>query len=68
MYKIVGVDGQQYGPVNAEEIRRWIADKRANAQTLMQAEGSPDWKPLGSFSEFVSELKAVPPPPEPGKS
>jgi TM2 domain-containing membrane protein YozV len=63
MYKIVGVDGRQYGPVNAEEIRRWIADKRANAQTLMQAEGSPDWKPLGSFSEFVSELKAVPPPP-----
>jgi TM2 domain-containing membrane protein YozV len=63
MYKIVGVDGRQYGPVNAEEIRRWIADKRANAQTLVQAEGSPDWKPLGSFSEFVSELKAVPPPP-----
>jgi TM2 domain-containing membrane protein YozV len=62
MYKIVGVDGQQYGPVNAEELRRWIADKRANAQTLVQAEGRLDWKPLGSFSEFASELKAVPPP------
>ena len=62
MYKIVGVDGQQYGPVNAEEIRRWIADKRANAQTLVQAEGSLEWKPLGSFSEFASELKALPPP------
>jgi len=61
MYKIVGVDGQQYGPVNAEEIRRWIADKRANAQTLVQAEGGPEWKPLISFSEFASELKAVPP-------
>ena len=62
MYKIVGVDGQQYGPVSAEEIRRWIADKRANAQTLVQMEGSPEWKPLGSFSEFASELKAIPPP------
>ena len=62
MYKIVGVDGRQYGPVSAEELRRWIADKRANAQTLVQAEGSPDWKPLGSFPEFASELKAVPPP------
>jgi TM2 domain-containing membrane protein YozV len=61
MYKIVGVDGQQYGPVNAEEIRRWIADKRANAQTLVQIEGGPEWKPLGSFAEFASELKAVPP-------
>ena len=62
MYKIVGVDGQQYGPVSAEEIRRWIADKRVNAQSLVQTEGSPEWKPLGSFSEFASELKVVPPP------
>jgi TM2 domain-containing membrane protein YozV len=56
------VDGQQYGPVSAEEIRRWIADKRVNAQTLVQMEGAQEWKPLGSFSEFASELKAVPPP------
>ncbi len=68
MYKIVGVDGQQYGPVSAEEIRHWIADKRLNAQTLVQAEGSPEWKPLISFSEFASELKAVPPPITPAPS
>jgi TM2 domain-containing membrane protein YozV len=61
MYKIVGVNGQQYGPVSAEEIRRWIAENRANAQTLVQMEGSQEWKPLISFSEFASELKAVPP-------
>jgi TM2 domain-containing membrane protein YozV len=62
MYKIVGVDGQQYGPVSAEEMRRWIAENRVKAQTLVQMEGSQEWKPLGSFSEFASELKAVPPP------
>ena len=62
MYKIVGVDGQQYGPVIAEEIRHWIAENRIKAQTLMQMEGSQEWKPLGSFSEFASELKAGPPP------
>ena len=62
MYKIVGVDGQQYGPVSAEELRRWIADKRVNAQTSVQMEGSQEWKPLGSFSEFASGLTAVPPP------
>ena len=28
----------------------------------VQTEGSPEWKPLGSFSEFASELNAVPPP------
>ena len=62
MYKIIGTDGRPYGPVSAEEIRRWIAENRVNAQTLVQMEGAQEWKPLGSFSEFASELKSVPPP------
>jgi TM2 domain-containing membrane protein YozV len=60
MYKIVGKDGQQYGPVTAEQVRSWIAENRANAQTQAQAEGTQDWKPLGSFAEFAADLK--PPP------
>ena len=35
MYRIVGKDGQQYGPVTAEQLRGWIAENRANAQTLV---------------------------------
>ena len=62
MYKIIGTDGRPYGPVSAEEMRRWVAENRVNAQTLVQMEGSQEWKPLGSFSEFASGLKAVPPP------
>jgi TM2 domain-containing membrane protein YozV len=62
MYKIIGMDGRPYGPVSAEEMRRWIAENRVNAQTSVQMEGSPEWKPLGSFSEFASGLNAVPPP------
>jgi TM2 domain-containing membrane protein YozV len=62
MYKIIGTDGRPYGPASAEEMRRWIAENRINAQTLVQMEGSQEWKPLGSFSEFASGLKAVPPP------
>jgi TM2 domain-containing membrane protein YozV len=61
MYKIIGTDGRPYGPVNVEEMRRWMAENRVNAQTLVQVEGSQEWKPLGSFSEFTSEPKAVPP-------
>jgi len=60
MYKIIGTDGQQYGPVNVDQLRRWIAENRANAQTLVQAEGSQEWKPLGSIPEFASEI--IPPP------
>ncbi len=61
MYKIIGADGQPYGPVSAEQLRRWFAEHRVNAQTLAQAEGSSEWKPLGSFAEFAAEAKAPPP-------
>jgi len=67
MYRIIGKDGQQYGPVTAEQLRGWIAENRANAQTLVQTDGSQDWKPLGSLLEFAADLKpppmsAMPPP------
>lgn len=63
MYRVIGINGQQYGPVSADQIRRWLAENRVNAQTLIQAEGSPDWKALGSFAEFAADLKTLPPPP-----
>jgi TM2 domain-containing membrane protein YozV len=62
MYKIIGADGQPYGPVNAEQIRQWIAEHRLNARTLVWAEGAPEWKPLGSIPELASGLKATPLP------
>jgi TM2 domain-containing membrane protein YozV len=61
MYKIIGADGQPYGPANLDQMRRWIADYRARADTLVQAEGSTEWKPLSSFPELAAELKAAPP-------
>jgi TM2 domain-containing membrane protein YozV len=63
MYKIIGADAQQYGPVSAEQVRRWIAENRATAQTLVQAEGVTEWKPLGALAEFAGDLKPTTPPP-----
>jgi len=60
MYKIIGADGQAYGPANAEQIKRWIAEGRARSETLVQAEGSTDWKPLAAFPELANV--AQPPP------
>jgi len=31
MYKIIGTDQKEYGPISAEEIHRWISDGRINA-------------------------------------
>jgi TM2 domain-containing membrane protein YozV len=61
MYKIIGIDGQPYGPVTADQIRRWVAENRANAHTLVQSDGSTEWKPLVAFPEFMADLKTPPP-------
>jgi len=61
MYKIIGADGQPYGPVSAEQVRRWIAENRVNAKTLIQPEGAQDWRVVSNFPEFAADLKPVPP-------
>src|SRR5258706_6235010 len=61
MFKILGADGCQYGPVSADKIRDWIAEGRAGAQTMTQREGETDWKPLSSFPEFAAALAAKTP-------
>lgn len=63
-YKIIGGDGQQYGPVTADELRQWVAEGRLNAQSLVQIEGALEWKPLGNFPEFADALNSIAAPPQ----
>jgi hypothetical protein len=58
MYRIIGGDQKQYGPVSTDEVRAWIAEGRLNAQSLAWAEGEADWKPLSAFPEFADALRA----------
>src|SRR6267154_896339 len=68
MYRVIGADKKEYGPVSADEIRRWLAEGRLNGQTLLKAEGEIEWKVLSSFPEFVAALTAQSgPPPIPEK-
>lgn len=67
-YKVIGGDLKQYGPVSEEDVRRWIADGRLNALSLVQVHGEVEWKPLSSFPEFADVLAdrptaSMPPPP-----
>lgn len=56
MFTMIGGDGQEYGPVSAEQLRAWILDHRANGRTLVRAEGETDWKPLFLRPEFADAL------------
>jgi hypothetical protein len=56
MYKIIGADQKEYGPITSDQIRQWIAQGRLNANTLALADGTPEWKPLSAFPEFAEAL------------
>jgi hypothetical protein len=62
MYKIIGSDTAEYGPVSAEQLRQWIAEGRLDANTLVKPEGAPDWRPLGTVPEFAALVPPAAPP------
>lgn len=63
MFKIIGGDGRQYGPVTADQLRQWITEGRTNGQTLVQPDGALDWKTLASLPEFAGIRYAAGVPP-----
>ena len=67
MYKIIGGDQKEYGPITADQIAQWIREGRVAANTQARMEGTEDWKPLSSFPEFAAALGLSPAtPPLPG--
>jgi Domain of unknown function (DUF4190)/GYF domain 2 len=61
-YIIIGGDQKEYGPISAEEVRQWLAEGRAAAQTKAKMEGATEWKMLSDFPEFRDVLKSSIPP------
>ena len=64
MFKILGSDGKEYGPVTAEVVREWIRERRATGQTRVQPDGNAEWITLSALPEFAADLaaNAAPPP------
>lgn len=69
MFKIIGADQKEYGPVTVDQINQWIIQGRVNGQTKAKTDGG-EWKTLGEFPEFAAALgnrvspgpTAAPPP------
>jgi hypothetical protein len=64
MYKIIGADGKEYGPITAEQVRQWIAEGRANAQTKVLPPGATEWKTVAEVPELAT-APAIAPLPQP---
>jgi hypothetical protein len=61
IYKIIGQDGKEYGPITAEQLRQWIAEGRLERQTPVFVAGAKDWNFIGLLPEFVACFEGNPP-------
>ncbi len=61
MYKILGSDGNEYGPVSAEQVKNWIAENRVERKTPVIPKGGVDWVFLGSLPEFAAAFASPSP-------
>ncbi len=68
MYKILGSDGNEYGPVSIDQLKKWIAENRVEKKTPVIPEGGPDWVFLDSLPEFAAAFTPPAPGPPPSPS
>jgi hypothetical protein len=65
VYTIIGGDGKQYGPVDINTLRQWLAEGRANPETNVCAVGSSQWQRLATVPELAGALESAPPGDQP---
>lgn len=52
MFTIIGSDGNQYGPITADQLRQWYREGRVGADTQVQSDGG-EWRALSACPEFA---------------
>jgi hypothetical protein len=66
MYKIIGTDGKEYGPVDLDQLRQWASQGRINSQTRIKEGDGTDWRTASEIPEvaalFAPQIKTAPPP------
>jgi hypothetical protein len=60
-YRIVGADGKVYGPVELDQLRRWLAEGRIESRTPVFVEGAIAWTTLGALPELAVNPPGSPP-------
>jgi uncharacterized RDD family membrane protein YckC len=58
-YKIIGVDGVEYGPVALDELKRWVMDGRVAGGTHVWRSDLSKWSPASGYVELEPELGEV---------
>lgn len=58
----VGINGQQYGPYNIQQMQQMAQSGQINANTLVWTPGMPQWAAAGTVPELANLFMATPPP------
>ena len=61
-YFVMGADHREYGPASIDELRKWVAEGRADAQSKVRVEGTSEWIPLSHVPEFADAPARKAPP------
>jgi uncharacterized RDD family membrane protein YckC len=59
MFSIIGGDGKEYGPVSVDQVKRWLAEGRANLDTQVRRVGEEPWRRLGDCGEITGSVPPV---------
>jgi hypothetical protein len=68
MFKILGPDGKELGPINADTLRQWVGEGKVDLTTLVRREDVTEWTPLAQIPEVTGPRpnpSATSPPPLP---
>lgn len=60
-YRIVGADGNTYGPVTLEQLRQWLTEGRVDSRTPVYVEGATNWTYISLLPEFAPAQPPTPP-------
>src|SRR5277367_5676801 len=56
-FMVRGDDGQEYGPVDLQELREWVQENRAGLGTDVRLdEPDADWQPWQAYPELIALL------------
>jgi uncharacterized RDD family membrane protein YckC len=55
-YKIIGGDGEEYGPAPLGELKSWIRDGRVAAMTKVWRSDLSMWSPADRYTELLEDL------------
>ncbi|MED5381224.1 MAG: GYF domain-containing protein, partial [Verrucomicrobiota bacterium] len=51
-FKANDKNGTEYGPLDAEQIREWVREKRMDDHSLVRKSPDEEWRPLGQVPDW----------------